>query len=280
MPEERELTDFHEGFLYHPPPTDRIELLADQRQEELERLFGDRIEPGKRFLDVGGGAGMASWAADRLGLDVTLQEVDPRAIECFRAWSRGPEIRVCRDLSELGDERFDLIFADNVIEHVSDPGRWMARLYDRLAPGGRLVIKTPWARNTELLFHLRVSLLSYVWRVYKCNGLGKAVSATFFRPWSLDPPRHVYSFSPRSLMALAEQAGVDRMATSHYRLPLWRYALIGKLLRRPQNVRAVARWAVYATLAPIEILLKPFEAAFRRANLLTPAGLILQVERD
>jgi SAM-dependent methyltransferase len=50
---------------------------------------------------------------------------------------------------------FDLIVAVNVIEHTSNPGRFLASLQTRLSPGGRMLIVCPSAEtppNAELLF--------------------------------------------------------------------------------------------------------------------------------
>lgn len=43
----------------------------------------------------------------------------------------------------LSEERFDCCIATHVIEHVYQPAEFMRNLFDRLDPGGALVISTP-----------------------------------------------------------------------------------------------------------------------------------------
>lgn len=51
--------------------------------------------------------------------------------------------------------RFDLIFAGDLIEHLSNPGQFLRRCAQHLAPGGRLLLTTP---NTFNLFNLAEKL--------------------------------------------------------------------------------------------------------------------------
>jgi SAM-dependent methyltransferase len=50
------------------------------------------------------------------------------------------EYRQIGGAGELGEERFDLVFSKNTMEHVSDPDGYVADMAGLLAPGGRLVI--------------------------------------------------------------------------------------------------------------------------------------------
>jgi 2-polyprenyl-3-methyl-5-hydroxy-6-metoxy-1,4-benzoquinol methylase len=56
------------------------------------------------------------------------------------------------------DTKFSLIFAGDLIEHLSNPGLFLDRCRMHLAPGGRLVLTTPNAFN---LFNLAEKLSKY-----------------------------------------------------------------------------------------------------------------------
>ncbi len=47
------------------------------------------------------------------------------------------------ELGALGAGRFDLVTSMEVIEHVADKRAFIARLADRLAPGGLMILSTP-----------------------------------------------------------------------------------------------------------------------------------------
>lgn len=67
---------------------------------------------------------------------------------------------LCPDALDSG-ERFDMIVALAVIEHVPDPEGWLRRWVRHLLPGGRVVLTTPHARWEPLHgFAARFSLTS------------------------------------------------------------------------------------------------------------------------
>jgi SAM-dependent methyltransferase len=109
--------------------------------------------PGS-ILEIGCGSGallkqmLSAWpAAKGYGIDPALLEAD-RSDDRLRL-ERGFVEDIPQDW-----QRFDLIVAVNVVEHVSDPGGFLAALQPRLAPNGRIVIVCPAAEppNVELLF--------------------------------------------------------------------------------------------------------------------------------
>ncbi len=279
MPSPQEIDEFYQGFLYRRPDIVEIDQLIVRKQAELIRLFGDSIKAGRTFLDYGGGTGVATLAAAKLGLHVTFFEIDRQAVEFVQELTKGLPVSTCDTLSDLNGQRFDIIFVDNVIEHVREPRALIEQLYSRLAQGGQLIFKTPHARSTELLFHPAVSVGSYLRRVLQYNGVQKALSAAAFRPWSLDPPRHLYSFSPKSLMLLAEQVGVGETAIDYYRIPLWEYAYAKRILRIPRSLRDAVGWFMSVAISPFELASKCVEAFFRKISLLSPGGLTLRIKR-
>lgn len=134
-----------------------------------DRLFAERIEAALRVddnvLDLGAGAGIIPamnfrGKAGRIcGIDL-----DPRVIE-------NPfldEGRVCDANSiPFPDNSFNLIFSDNVFEHLEQPELVLKEAMRVLKPGGKLLFKTPnrrhymplIARMTSHRFHQFVNRL-------------------------------------------------------------------------------------------------------------------------
>jgi 2-polyprenyl-6-hydroxyphenyl methylase / 3-demethylubiquinone-9 3-methyltransferase len=99
------------------------------------------------LLDVGCGAGVAAEALARHGFSVLGLDAAGEAIEAARAHAAPQNLPVAyragtpEDL--LGEpQRFPVITALEVIEHVADPSAFLTTLRDLLAPGGRLFLST------------------------------------------------------------------------------------------------------------------------------------------
>ncbi|PCD03160.1 bifunctional 3-demethylubiquinol 3-O-methyltransferase/2-polyprenyl-6-hydroxyphenol methylase [Sphingomonas spermidinifaciens] len=101
---------------------------------------------GKTALDVGCGAGLLTEPLARLGAKATGIDAAPEnaAAAAAHAKSTGLDIRyLAGELETLDGERFDLVTAMEVVEHVTDPTGFVSGLAAALAPGGLLVMSTP-----------------------------------------------------------------------------------------------------------------------------------------
>jgi 2-polyprenyl-6-hydroxyphenyl methylase / 3-demethylubiquinone-9 3-methyltransferase len=100
---------------------------------------------GRRAADVGCGAGLLAEPLARLGAAVTGIDAAPENIEAARAHARGQRLEI--DYRVGGAEslagRFDLVTSLEVVEHVSDPGAFVAALAAAVAEGGLLILSTP-----------------------------------------------------------------------------------------------------------------------------------------
>lgn len=113
---------------------------------------------GKNALDVGCGAGLLAEPLARLGAKVTGIDAAPEVIAVARehASAMGLEIGYrAGDVQELKGQ-FDLITCMEVIEHVADPGAFLAALTRRLAPNGLLILSTPNATNWSKLLMITI----------------------------------------------------------------------------------------------------------------------------
>jgi len=118
------------------------------------------LRPGFRVLDLGAGTGRVAQMDFRgLGAHVAGLDPDPRVL----ANPHLDEARVGSGdhMPCFRDGAFDLVFCDNVLEHIAEPFRFLGEVSRVLKPGGILVAKTPnlWhympliARCTPLRFH-------------------------------------------------------------------------------------------------------------------------------
>jgi 2-polyprenyl-3-methyl-5-hydroxy-6-metoxy-1,4-benzoquinol methylase len=119
------------------------------RGERLVAYAPDKLKNSARFLDVGCGYGGSLVAARRYGMQVHGIEIDQKALAGARALLAERQIDALvtdDDIYGAGFDRFpemNLIVCENVIEHVDDPRMFMRRMFDKLAPGGSLVMEIP-----------------------------------------------------------------------------------------------------------------------------------------
>ena len=115
---------------------------------------------GKRALDVGCGAGLLAEPLARLGAEVVAVDAAPENIAVARTHAEGQALAIdyrAGDLAAVAGERFDLVTAMEVIEHVADPAAFVAGLAAALDDDGLLILSTPNRTNFSRLAMIGVA---------------------------------------------------------------------------------------------------------------------------
>lgn len=131
---EKKYDEEYAGFRVDP-------FFARRIREAVERDLVSRQAPPARILDVGCGNGEFMKAASEAGYQVEGIDVSEDAAALCR--ERGLQA-VSGDFLTYGlMGPYDIITMWDVVEHLQQPGAFIARAYELLAPGGYLILKIP-----------------------------------------------------------------------------------------------------------------------------------------
>jgi 2-polyprenyl-3-methyl-5-hydroxy-6-metoxy-1,4-benzoquinol methylase len=150
----------------------------------------------KRVLDFGCGAGGFLNKAQELAGNVAGIELERRVRDYWEG-----KIKIYPDFESAHGE-YDLITSFHVVEHLKDPREILKTLANMLAGDGRMVIEVPSSEDAFLTLY---------------------DSAAFqrFTYWS----QHLFLFNTKTLLKLAEQAGLRIVAIQQHQ----RYTLANHL---------------------------------------------------
>jgi SAM-dependent methyltransferase len=149
--------------------------LRPEAMAERAALCGD----GERVLDVGCADGGFLEHMRGLGWEVQGVERSPEAAASGRSQRGIPIIDKPLTAAGLPREHYDVITFWASLEHVHDPVAYLTEARRLLRSGGRVVILIQnFASPTVRHLH-----------------------------WGLDPPRHLYHFTPRTMTAALRRAG-------------------------------------------------------------------------
>jgi 2-polyprenyl-6-hydroxyphenyl methylase/3-demethylubiquinone-9 3-methyltransferase len=155
------------GMLHKLNPV-RLKFIKEAacRQFERDPKRLDSLE-GLRILDIGCGGGILSEPLARLGAEVVGADPAVPNIEAAKVHAAGTGLRLdyrattAEALAEAG-ERFDLVLAMEVVEHVADVALFVQRCAEMVKPRGLLIAAT--INRTLKSFALAIVGAEYVLR--------------------------------------------------------------------------------------------------------------------
>jgi 2-polyprenyl-3-methyl-5-hydroxy-6-metoxy-1,4-benzoquinol methylase len=192
---------------------DGLRTAAGRSQEPSH---GAPHEQRLRVLDVGCGEAQLTAAIAAAGYDVVGTDVAEEPLRRARGLHVGLDLRRIPLVGEwpLQDASFDVVWAGETIEHVTDTAGWVSELRRVLRSGGSLLLSTP--------AHSRATVL------------GLALSGARFDRHFDPRSDHVRFYSRRTLARLLADFGFERVELrAAGGLPLARRTLLASAVRSP-----------------------------------------------
>jgi cyclopropane-fatty-acyl-phospholipid synthase len=130
---------FYSHGLFHA----ETESLEESSEHKLETMFaGLRLEPGMRLLDIGGGWGGVTRYCGARGVHVTSLTLAQDSCNYIRnvldTMGLPGEVHLQDFLEHRPERPYDAIVIYGVIEHIPNYRRFCERVWECLAPGGRI----------------------------------------------------------------------------------------------------------------------------------------------
>ena len=208
---------FTEGILW---PTDaqriRYEVLARRRYELYARDLGTRPF---RMLEVGCGSGALGGPMRRSGVDYEGIDLDHRPIDAARQRGEGDGLTVGDFMDDSFTGTWDVVFATQVLEHITRPLSFVDKIAASLIPGGIVHLDVP---SQSTLAGIPSRLL---------RGVGSRFGA-------IEWPHHAIAFNARALERTLEKRYQVSVFTASPDDPLWGQAVVPLFAARAYYVAA------------------------------------------
>lgn len=143
---------------------DRYDYAFDPEADDWPARLLRQVPQGSAVLELGPGAGAMTRVLLARGCKVTVVENDPEAVQALLAM--GVEViesdLECTDwISALGDRRFGVVLACDVLEHLRLPEAVLRALGEVLEPMGKLVVSVPNVAYAGIVAALRHGVFDY-----------------------------------------------------------------------------------------------------------------------
>jgi 2-polyprenyl-3-methyl-5-hydroxy-6-metoxy-1,4-benzoquinol methylase len=180
----------------------------NQYHAQLDRYLAIAGDSPKKILDVGCAQGTLALLLAEKGHDVLAVDLREQFLTYARSRHTHGKIAFVA-ANVLNDEikgDFDLIFANQIVEHLVYPLQMATRLKRLLRPGGQLVMSTP---NHDY-FKSRLPSFRELGDVSKLEHL----------QFTADGDGHFFAYRSDELIDVFKQAGLERVSSIFFESPL------------------------------------------------------------
>ena len=180
----------------------------NQYHNQLDYYLDLAGNGSQAILDVGCAQGTLALLLAERGHRVTAVDLRPAFLEYARSRHTQGEVRffAANVLEDDIPGEYDLVFANQIVEHLVYPDRLLQRLHALLKPGGRLVMTTP---NGDYLVN----------RLPSFRQLGDAKDWEHMQH-TADADGHFYAYLDTELVELFEAAGYKEIEARFFESPM------------------------------------------------------------
>ena len=180
----------------------------NQYHNQLDYYLDIAGDESKTILDVGCAQGTLALLLAERGHHVTAVDLRPAFLDYARSRHAHGDVRFFA-ANVLEDEipgEFDLIYANQIVEHLVYPDQLLQRLRSRLRPNSELIMTTP---NGD----------------YLKNALPSFTQLGDVKDWehmqhTADGDGHFYAYLREELVGLFEAAGFDKIKAVFFESPM------------------------------------------------------------
>lgn len=175
-------TRFWVNDFFLPMAEARREKIFKPRAEFIAESFPE-VRSG-RIADIGAGFGLFLEELKKLWPESDIVAIEPSVDMANICRVKGLNVLESTLEAVSSTERFNLLTAFELFEHLHDPAPFVERVLDLLNPGGYLFLTT-------------------------LNGLGFDIQILWERAKSVSPPHHLNFFNPQSIERLLDRVGFN-----------------------------------------------------------------------
>ncbi len=219
----------------------------DTAAAKVIRMVGS----GQRVLELGCGPGSITRHLQANGCRVTALELDPAAIDIVSKFC--DKVYPC-NLNDadwptlLGSERFPVIVAADVLEHLYDPWNTLKKLRSLLEDGGYVVISLPHIAHSAVVACLLIEDFEY-------------------QPWGLLDRTHIRFWGIRNIQKLFADAGFKIVEVEFVVRPPEQTEFASRWRKLPSEVRKALAWNRFGNVYQIVVKAVPQENGDRGLQL-------------